>query len=79
MRVADLISSRKEFSLSLKILPVHDVARYLRDRSVRTVGVLDASGKLVGVISQARYSDHVAAEISVPRGCAFRSDDYRIW
>jgi len=66
MRVADLISSRKEVFSVLEDATVHDVARYLRDRRVRTVGVLDAAGKLVGVISQADISDRVAAENKCP-------------
>jgi CBS domain-containing protein len=66
MRVADLISSRKEVFSVLEDATVHDVARYLRDRRVRTVGVLDASGRLVGVISQADISDRVAAENKCP-------------
>jgi len=66
MRVADLISSRKEVFSVLEDATVYDVARYLRDRRVRTVGVLAASGKLVGVISQADISDRVAAENKCP-------------
>jgi CBS domain-containing protein len=66
MRVADLINSRKEVFSVLEDATVHDVARYLRDRRVRTVGVLDATGKLVGVISQADISDRVAAENKCP-------------
>jgi CBS domain-containing protein len=66
MRVADLINSRKEVFSVLEDATVHDVARYLRERRVRTVGVLDASGKLVGVISQADISDRVAAENKCP-------------
>jgi CBS domain-containing protein len=66
MRVADLISSRNEVFSVLEDATVHDVARYLRDRRVRTVGVLDATGKLVGVISQADISDRVAAENKCP-------------
>src|ERR1039457_5134906 len=66
MRVADLISSRKQVFSVLEDATVHDVARYLRDRRVRTVGVLDATGKLVGVISQADISDRVAAENKCP-------------
>lgn len=66
MRVADLITSRNEVFSVLEDATVHDVARYLRDRRVRTVGVLDASGKLVGVISQADISDRVAAENKCP-------------
>ena len=66
MRVADLINSRKEVFSVLEDGTVHDAARYLRDRRVRTVGVLDALGKLVGVISQADISDRVAAENKCP-------------
>lgn len=66
MRVADLISSRKEVFSVLEDATVHDVARYLRDREVRSVGVLDAKGNLVGVTSQADISDRVAAENKCP-------------
>lgn len=66
MRVADLISSRKEiYSVSVDST-VHEVARYLRDHEVRSVGVLDAKGKLAGVVSQADISDRVAAENKCP-------------
>lgn len=66
MRVADLISSRKEiYSVSMDTT-VHDVARYLRDHGLRSVGVLDSSGKLAGVVSQADISDRVAAENKCP-------------
>jgi CBS domain-containing protein len=66
MLVADLIRSRKETFSVLEDSTVHDVARYLRDRGVRSVGVLNGSGKLVGVISQADISDRVAAENKCP-------------
>jgi CBS domain-containing protein len=66
MQVADVINSRKEVFSVQEDSTVHDVARYLRDRRVRTVGVLDTSGKLVGVISQADISDRVAAENKCP-------------
>jgi CBS domain-containing protein len=66
MQVADVIRSRKEVFSVQEDTTVHDVARYLRDRRVRTVGVLDGSGKLVGVISQADISDRVAAENKCP-------------
>ena len=66
MRVADLISTRKDiYSVSVDT-SVHDVARYLRDHGVRSVGVLDAKGKLAGVVSQADISDRVAAENKCP-------------
>jgi CBS domain-containing protein len=66
MRVADVIHSRKEVFSVQEDATVHDVARYLRDRRVRTVGVLGAGGELVGVISQADISDRVAAENKCP-------------
>ncbi|HEV3218893.1 MAG TPA: CBS domain-containing protein [Candidatus Acidoferrales bacterium] len=66
MRVADLISSRKEVYSVSENATVHDVARYLRDRGVRSVGVLDESGKLTGVVSQSDISDRVAAENKCP-------------
>jgi CBS domain-containing protein len=66
MQVADVVRSRKEVFSVQADATVHDVARYLRDRRVRTVGVLDGSGKLVGVISQADISDRVAAENKCP-------------
>jgi len=66
MRVSDLIGTRKEiYSVSVDT-SVHDVARYLRDHGVRSVGVLDAKGKLAGVVSQADISDRVAAENKCP-------------
>ncbi|MFZ0820865.1 MAG: CBS domain-containing protein [Candidatus Acidiferrales bacterium] len=66
MRVADLISSRKDVYSVSENATVHEVARYLRDQEVRSVGVLDASGKLTGVVSQSDISDRVAAENKCP-------------
>ncbi len=66
MKVADLISARREIYSIPEEMTVHDAARYLRDRQVRAVGVLDASGKLVGVVSQSDISDKVAAENKCP-------------
>jgi CBS domain-containing protein len=37
-------------------------AQYLREKQVRSVGVVDGAGKLTGVISQSDISDKVAAE-----------------
>lgn len=66
MKVANLISSRKEiFSISEEA-SVHDAARYLRDRKVRSAGVVDKDGKLIGVVSQSDISDKVAAENKCP-------------
>ncbi len=66
MNVANLISGRKEVYSITSDTTVHDAARYLRERQVRAVGVLDAAGKLVGVISQSDISDKVAAENKCP-------------
>lgn len=66
MRVGDLIGSRKEVYTVSEETSVHEVAQYLRAKQVRTVGVLGASGKLTGVISQSDISDKVAAENKCP-------------
>jgi CBS domain-containing protein len=66
MTVLDLIGSRANVYSVRDDLTVHEAARYLRDRQVRSVGVLDASGALTGVISQSDVSDKVAAENKCP-------------
>ena len=66
MIVADLIGARSG------VFSVHDdstvleAAQYLRDQQVRSVGVLDSSGRLVGVVSQSDISEKVAAENKCP-------------
>ena len=66
MKVADLIGSRKEvFSISEETT-VHQAAQYLREKQVRSVGVLNAAGKLSGVVSHSDVSDKVAAENKCP-------------
>ena len=66
MKVLDLIGSRTEVYSIPQDATVHDAARYLRERQVRAVGVLDADGRLVGVVSQSDISDKVAAENKCP-------------
>lgn len=66
MRVQDLVQSRKEIYSIPEDATVHETARYLRERHVRSVGVLDAAGRLVGVVSQSDISDKVAAENKCP-------------
>ena len=66
MTVQDLIGSRSDVFAVRDDLTVHDAARYLRERQVRSVGVLDAAGRLVGVVSQSDISDKVAAENKCP-------------
>ena len=66
MKVADLIASRQEVYSIADNTTVHDAARYLREKQVRAVGVRDAQGRLVGVVSQSDISDKVAAENKCP-------------
>jgi len=66
MKVEDLIQSRTEVYFVSEDATVYDVARYLRERQVRSVGVLDRHGKLTGVVSQSDISDKVAAENKCP-------------
>lgn len=66
MRVSDLIGSRKEVYFITEETSVMQTAQYLREKQVRSVGVVDAAGKLTGVISQSDISDKVAAENKSP-------------
>ena len=66
MKVSDLIGSRKEVFSITEETSVHQAAQYLREKQVRSVGVMNASGKLTGVISQSDVSDKVAAENKCP-------------
>src|SRR6266852_5345761 len=66
MKVSDLIGSRKEVFSITEETSVHQAAQYLREKQVRAVGVVDAGGKLVGVISHSDVSDKVAAENKCP-------------
>ena len=66
MKVGDLIGSRKEVFFITGETSVHQAAQYLREKQVRAVGVVDANGKVVGVISHSDVSDKVAAENKCP-------------
>lgn len=66
MKVADLIGSRKEVFAIQESKSVLDAAKYLREKQVRSAGVVDAAGKLIGVVSQSDISDKVAAENKCP-------------
>lgn len=66
MTVQQLIGSRSGVYSIREDVTAHEAARYLRDRQVRSVGVLDANGRLVGVVSQSDISDKVAAENKCP-------------
>ena len=66
MKVADLIGSRNEVFSITEDASVHQAAQYLREKQVRSVGVVSAGGKVVGVISHSDVSDKVAAENKCP-------------
>jgi CBS domain-containing protein len=66
MKVTDLIGSRREVFSITEDTSVHQAAQYLREKQVRAVGVVDAKGKVVGVISHSDVSDKVAAENKCP-------------
>ena len=66
MKVSELIGSRKEVFAISEETNVMEAAKYLREKEVRSVGVLDGAGKLVGVVSQSDISDKVAAENKCP-------------
>ncbi|MGH9425087.1 MAG: CBS domain-containing protein [Terriglobia bacterium] len=66
MNVTDLIANRTEvFSISIEAT-VHDAAKYLREKQIRSAGILDTQSRLMGVISQSDISDKVAAENKCP-------------
>jgi CBS domain-containing protein len=72
MRVADLISSRNEVYSITEDTTVHDAARYLRDRQVRSVGVCDKQKEFSsGSSRKATFPTKWRPRISAPHGCAF--------
>jgi CBS domain-containing protein len=66
MRVADLMGSRTEVYSISEDKTVLDAAQYLRAKEVRSAGVVNSAGGLVGVISQSDISDKIAAENKCP-------------
>jgi CBS domain-containing protein len=66
MKVADLIGSRKEVFSIPETKSVLDAAKYLREKQVRSAGIVDGNGRLIGVVSQSDISDKVAAENKCP-------------
>jgi len=66
MTVGDLIESRKVYYCIADDLTVHEAARYLREKQIRSVGVCNSQGKLLGVVSQSDISNKVAAENKCP-------------
>jgi predicted transcriptional regulator len=66
MKVLDLVQSRRDIFSVQEDATVYEVARYLREHQVRSVGVMDAAGQLTGVISHSDISNKVAAENKCP-------------
>ena len=66
MKVSDLIGSRKAVYSIPEAISVLDAAKYLREKQVRSAGVVDTTGKLIGVVSHSDLSDKVAAENKCP-------------
>lgn len=66
MKVGELLGSRRQVYSVNEDTSVHQVAQYLREKEVRTVGVRNGAGALSGVISQSDISDKVAAENKCP-------------
>lgn len=66
MEVQDLIRKREQIFSVREDLTAHEAARYLRQHRLRSVGVLDAVGTLIGAVSQSDISDKVTAENQNP-------------
>jgi len=66
MKVSDLVGLRKDVFSIAEEKSVLEAAQYLREKGVRSAGVVDATGKLVGVVSQSDISDKIAAENKCP-------------
>lgn len=66
MKVSDLVGSRNEIYAIPEDKSVLEAAQYLREKEVRSAGVVTGDGKLVGVVSQSDISDKVAAENKCP-------------
>lgn len=66
MKVSDLVGSRKEVFSIPEDKSVLEAAQYLREKGIRSAGVVNGTGKLVGVVSQSDISDKIAAENKCP-------------
>ena len=66
MNVRDLIAARREIYSLRDDTSVHEAARYLREKQIRSIGIVNAAGRLVGALSQSDISDKVAAENKCP-------------
>lgn len=61
MKGAELIATRTEVFTLPENATVLEAARFLREKRTRAVGIVNAEGKLVGVVSQSDIADKVAA------------------
>jgi predicted transcriptional regulator len=66
MKVLDLVQSRRDIFSVQEDATVYEVARYLREHQVRSVGVMDTAGQLAGVVSHSDIANKVAAENKCP-------------
>jgi CBS domain-containing protein len=68
MKVSDLIGSRREVFSMTEDTSTHQAAQYMREKRVRSVGVVDSAGQLSGVISQAIFRTRWLRRTSVRSG-----------
>jgi CBS domain-containing protein len=61
-----MVASRTEVYSVQRDATVHEAAGYLREKHIRAVGVIDASGRLMGVVSQSDMAEKVVAENQCP-------------
>jgi len=66
MKVSDLIGSRREVFAISEEATVLEAAQYLYDKQVRAAGVVNALGKLVGVVAHSDIADKVVRKNLCP-------------
>jgi len=66
MKVSDLMGSRREVFAISEESTVLEAARYLQEKQVRAAGVVDASGKVVGVLAHSDIADKVVTKNQCP-------------
>ena len=72
MKVEDLIHSRSEVYSVTEDMTVYDVARYLRERQVRAVGVSSPTASWRELFRKAIFLTRWRRKTSVRPGCGFR-------
>lgn len=66
MKISDLIGSRREVFAVREDATVLEASQYLQEKQVRAAGVVDASGKIVGVIAHSDIADKVVTKNQCP-------------